>query len=155
VPELPRDEAQAELPLRDMMARHREDPACAGCHARFDAMGLALEGYGPIGEQRAKDLAGRPVDARASFPGGGEGNGLAGLRQYVKARRQNDFVQNLARKLLGYALGRSLLPSDDATVSALTTKLARAGYKFDTLVEGIVTSPQFLTKRGREALAVR
>jgi acetyl esterase/lipase len=155
VPELPRDEAQAELPLREMMARHREDPSCAACHARFDAMGLVFEGYGPVGERRAKDLAGRPVDVRATFPGGSEGSGLEGLRQYVKARRQSDFVQNLARKLLSYALGRSLMISDDPTVAGMTAKLARAGYRFDSLVESIVTSPQFLTKRGSETLAVR
>jgi Protein of unknown function (DUF1592)/Protein of unknown function (DUF1588)/Protein of unknown function (DUF1587)/Protein of unknown function (DUF1585)/Protein of unknown function (DUF1595) len=155
VPELPRDEAKFDLPLRDLMAKHREDAACAGCHARFDAMGLALESYGPVGEKRAKDLAGRPVDAHASFPGGGEGNGLEGLRQYLRDKRQNDFVDSLARKLLAYALGRSLLLSDDTTVAAMRTKLAASGYKFDTLVESIVTSPQFLTKRGREALATR
>jgi hypothetical protein len=138
-----------------MMARHREDPSCAACHARFDAMGLVFEGYGPVGERRAKDLAGRPVDVRATFPGGSEGSGLEGLRQYVKARRQSDFVQNLARKLLSYALGRSLMISDDPTVAGMTAKLARAGYRFDSLVESIVTSPQFLTKRGSETLAVR
>ena len=68
VPELPHDEAKLELPLREVLARHREDAACAGCHARFDALGLAFEGYGPVGELRTKDLAGRPVDAGATFP---------------------------------------------------------------------------------------
>src|SRR2546423_2359021 len=65
VPELPHDEAKLDLPLREVLARHRQDPGCASCHARFDAFGLAFEGYGPVGELRSKDLAGRPVDARA------------------------------------------------------------------------------------------
>src|SRR5207244_5095138 len=52
VPELPRDEAKIDLPLREMLAKHRENRACAACHARFDSFGLAFEGYGPIGEQR-------------------------------------------------------------------------------------------------------
>ena len=68
VPELPRDEAKLDLPLREMLARHRADPDCAACHARFDALGLVFEGFGPVGDRREKDLAGRPIDARASFP---------------------------------------------------------------------------------------
>jgi hypothetical protein len=153
VPELPRDEAKIDLPLRELLARHRQDAACSGCHARFDSLGLVFEGYGPIGEKRTKDLAGHPVDARATFPGGGEGDGLEGLRKYVRERRQDDFVDNLCRKLLAYALGRSLMLSDDSTIKAMRAKLAASGFRFDTLVESVVTSPQFLTKRGREALA--
>src|SRR5207253_11514547 len=72
VPELPADESKMDLPLGQMLARHRENPACAGCHQRFDGFGLAFEGYGPVGEQRTKDLAGRQVDTRAEFPGGGQ-----------------------------------------------------------------------------------
>ena len=70
VPKLPADEAKADLSLRESLARHRTDPQCAACHAKFDAMGLVFEGYGPIGERRDSDLAGRPVDASATFPGG-------------------------------------------------------------------------------------
>ena len=148
VPELPADEAKLELSLRDALARHREHASCAGCHERFDSIGLAFEGYGPVGERRDRDLGGRPVDTRAAFPGGGEGVGVEGLRAYIRERRQDEFVENLCRKLLAYALGRSLLPSDDATVDAMRTKLAANGYRFGTLVETIVTSPQFLHARG-------
>ncbi len=81
VPELPRDESKMDLLLRDALARHREDPMCASCHARFDSFGLAFEGYGPIGERRTEDLAGRPVDARATFPGAEqESEGFEGVR---------------------------------------------------------------------------
>jgi mono/diheme cytochrome c family protein len=155
VPELPREEAKAELPLRELLAKHREDAACAACHARFDALGLVFEGYGLVGEQRDKDLAGRPVDASASFPGnGGEGKGLAGLRGYVRAHRQDDFVDNLVRKLLAYALGRSLMLSDDPTVATMKARLARSGYRWGTLVDSVILSPQFLNRRGRESLAL-
>ncbi len=153
VPELPKDEAKMDLPLRDMLARHRADPNCAACHARFDALGLAFEGFGPVGDRREKDLAGRIVDARATFPGGFEGEGLDGLRRYIRDKRQNDFVDNLSSKLLAYALGRSLLVSDDLLVKEMHRKLAADGYRFDNLVNSIVTSPQFLTKRGRDDLA--
>ena len=120
VPELPDDEAKlGDLTLRETLARHRADRACAGCHERFDAIGLAFEGYGPVGEARTKDLGGRPVDTRATFPGGGEGAGVDGLRAYLESQRRDEFVENLCRKLLAYALGRSLIPSDDETVDAM------------------------------------
>ncbi|MDQ3011406.1 MAG: DUF1592 domain-containing protein, partial [Acidobacteriota bacterium] len=69
VGELPRDESKSNLPVRDLLAKHRENVACASCHARFDSFGLAFEGYGPVGERRTKDLAGRAVDVNATFPG--------------------------------------------------------------------------------------
>jgi hypothetical protein len=155
VPELPHDEAKLDLPLRDMLARHRADPNCAACHARFDSMGLVFEGFGPVGERRQKDLAGRAIDSSATFPGGGQGDGLAGLRQYIRDHRQGDFVNNVCGKLLAYALGRSLMPSDDAMIQRLGSQLAANGYRFDCMIDNIVTSPQFLNKRGRGDLAER
>src|SRR5205814_4282290 len=112
VPELPSDESKSDLPVRQMLAQHRANPVCAACHARFDSFGLAFEGYGPVGERRDKDLAGRPVDTRAVFPGGSQGAGFEDLQAYIRAHRQKDFLDNLSRKLLAYALGRSLLLSD-------------------------------------------
>jgi len=148
VPELPSDEAKlGDLTLRQTLERHRADKSCAGCHERFDPIGLAFEGYGPVGELRTLDLGGRPVDTRASFPGGGEGSGLDGLRTYLDEKRQTEFVENLSRKLLAYALGRSLLPTDDETIETMRTRLDREGHRFGILVEGIVTSPQFLNRR--------
>jgi hypothetical protein len=147
VPELPHDEAKLDLPLREMLARHRESPACAGCHARFDSFGLAFEGYGPIGEKRSNDLAGRPVDTQAVFPGGSQHTGFEGVQAYIREHRQNDFIDNLSRKLLAFALGRSLMISDEPTVESMRTVLAANGYGFARLVETIVTSPQFVNQR--------
>ncbi len=147
VPELPRDEAKLDLPLRDLLARHREDKSCASCHARFDSLGLVFEGYGPIGDRRTRDLSGRPVDASATFPGGATGSGVEGLRAYIRERRQDDFVNNLSRRLLAYALGRSLQLSDESTIDAMRAKLVKDGYRFDSLIESIVSSSQFRNKR--------
>ncbi|MEO8425967.1 MAG: DUF1592 domain-containing protein [Verrucomicrobiota bacterium] len=156
VPELPSDEAKlGDLTLREALARHREDKSCAGCHARFDALGLVFEGFGPVGERRDKDLGGRPVDAHATFPGGSEGAGLDGLRRYVREHRQQDFLDNLCRKLLVYALGRTLLLSDDGIINDMRAKLTANGYRFSNLVETIVTSRQFLNRRDHDALTKR
>ena len=151
VPQLPKDEANlGELTLPQLLARHRADKSCAACHSRFDSVGLVFENYGPIGELRTKDLGGRPVETAATFPDGVERNGLAGLREYLRDKRQDDFVDNLCRKMFSYALGRSLLPSDQKAIDEMRNKLAADGYAFDDLVEAIVTTPQFLNKRGRD-----
>jgi mono/diheme cytochrome c family protein len=148
VPELPKDEAKlGELTLPQLLARHRDNKACAGCHQRFDAVGLAFEGYGPIGELRTVDLGGRPVENQAIFPDRSQGTGFEGLRRYLSNKRQDEFVANLCRKLLAYALGRTLLLSDKETLENMKSRLKADGYKFETLVEAIVTSRQFLKKR--------
>jgi hypothetical protein len=133
-----------------MLAKHRANQICASCHARFDSFGLAFEGYGPIGEKRSEDLAGRPVDTRAVFPGGGQGAGFEGVQAFIREHRQNDFIDNLSRKLLAYGLGRSLMLSDEPTVERMRTVLAADGYRFTPLVETIVTSPQFVNRRRTE-----
>ena len=149
VPELPADESKlGDLTLREMLARHRDNPSCAGCHDRFDAIGLAFEGYGPIGERREQDLGGRPVEVTAKFPGGKEGRGFQGLLDYVREHRQEEFVDNLCRKLLSFGLGRTLVLSDEPLIAKMKSELVDADYRFSSLVRSIVTSRQFLTKRG-------
>ncbi len=151
VPELPKDEAKlGELTLPQVLARHRADPACAGCHRRFDSVGLAFEGFGPVGERRTKDLGSRPVQTKATFPDGAEREGVEGLREYLREKRQDDFVNNLCRKLFSYALGRSLLVTDDKALGEMRARLAADEYRFGSLVESIVTTPQFLNQRGRD-----
>lgn len=151
VPELPKDEAHlGELTLPQLLARHRDHVACAGCHQRFDSIGLVFEGYGPIGERREHDLGGKPVDVQATFPDGVSRSGLAGLRSYLAEARGDEFVETLCRKLLAYALGRSLLLSDQATLELMRANLRRDDNRFESLIVTIVTSPQFLNKRGRD-----
>ena len=149
VPELPRDEqATGELTIPQLLARHREHRACAGCHQRFDALGVVFEGYGPVGEHRLQDLAGRPVQTRVEFPDGHEREGVAGLRAYLATERRGDFVASFNRRLLAYALGRSLLLSDEPLLEELGRGPNDAPLTFRTQIERIVLSPQFRRKRG-------
>ncbi len=148
VPDLPDDEAKlGGQTLREILARHRAEKSCAACHERFDSIGLAFERYGPVGEARTLDLGGRPVETHVEFPGGGEGDGFEGLRAYLNASRREEFVSNFNRKLLAFALGRTLMPSDDATLKAMRDQFESDGGRFSTLVETIVTSPQFRYQR--------
>ncbi len=155
VPELPSDEAKSDLPIRDMLAKHRENPICAACHAKFDSFGLAFEGYGPVGNARTKDLAGRPVDTAVTYPGGSKGSALEGLQKFIKENRQQEFVNNITRKLLAYALNRSLQLSDESIVEPMETGIAANGYRIDWLIENIVSSPQFRNKRTPDSSEMR
>ena len=65
VPELPKDEAELDLPLREMLARHRDDPNCAACHARFDSFGLVFEGLRPD-RRTTREGPRRPPGRRAA-----------------------------------------------------------------------------------------
>jgi hypothetical protein len=150
VPELPSDEAKSELPVPEMLARHRQNAVCAACHARFDSFGLAFEGYGPVGDARTSDLAGRAVHTGATYPGGFQGEGLEGLRTYIRAHREQDFVDNLGRKLLAYALNRSLQLSDESLIESMKAELASNQYRFGSLIETIVGSSQFRYRRVSE-----
>jgi len=151
VPELPRDEADlGDFTLREMMEKHREIESCAACHAKFDFAGLIFEGYGPIGERRLQDLGGKPVDDSTVFPDGTAGKGLAGLQAYLLKHGQEQFDENLCRKLLAYGLGRSLLLSDELTINRMKQTIVDNEGRFSSLVEVIVTRSQFLNKRPRE-----
>ena len=150
VPSLPADEKSlGELSLRQSLEQHRKDPQCAGCHSRFDTFGLAMEGYGAIGEVRNVDFGGHAVDSRAEFPGGVMGEGMAGLRDYIRAHRERAFIDNLAAKLLAYGLGRTLLISDDLLLDEMKARLAADHYRFGAMVETLVLSPQFRNRRSQ------
>lgn len=153
VPELPDDESQlGNLTLGETLARHRNHKNCAGCHDRFDSLGLVFEGFGPIGERREHDLGGRPVSTTATLPGGHEATGIGGLQTYLRKHRQDEYLDNLCRKLLSYSLGRTLILSDELLLRDMRANLAAEHFRFGSLVETIVTSPQFLNKRGGDYL---
>ncbi len=154
VPAIPANEADlGNLTLAQTMARHRSDPNCASCHATFDFFGLAYEAYGPVGERRDRDLGGRTVQPATDFPDGVQRSGAAGILEYIRTNRQQDFLDNLSRRLVSYALGRGVILSDRRLVRQMDATLRANGYRFSSLVETVVTSPQFLLKRVPEDAA--
>lgn len=142
VPALPAEEKHADgLTLRQRLEAHRSNPDCAGCHARMDPLGFGLENFDPIGRWR-DETGGQPVDARGELPSGEAFNGPAELKQILLARK-DDFARNLSRKMLGYALGRSLTQYDDCVVNSSITALQNSGYQAQTLISHIVMSYPF------------
>jgi mono/diheme cytochrome c family protein len=155
VPELPKDEkALGDRTLRQALSQHRDNPACSGCLARFDSYGLVFEGFGPIGELRKFDQGGKPVDTAAPFPGGIEKSGVVGLQEYIKTKRQQDFLDNFGRKLTTYALGRTLQPSDDLLLANIQSRLRTTDYKIGSMIEAIVNSRQFRYRRASTSTTV-
>lgn len=132
--------------IRQLMKLHVEDPKCASCHQRFDSIGLAMEGFDPIGRLRLKDLAGRPVDNVVALPSGKETRGIPEFGEYLAANRKAEFTLTLCQKFLGYALGRSLLLSDQPLLERMEAELNRTG-KLSAIFELAVLSPQFRNKR--------
>ena len=150
VPQLPEDEANEKLSVRQLTEKHTSDPRCASCHVRFDAFGYALENFDAIGRWREKDLGNRPVETRAKLNDGTELSGLIGLRDYLLTRRRADFLRQFCRKLRGYALGRSVQLSDEPLIKEMQAQLAANHYQVDTAIEMIVRSRQFREIRGRD-----
>jgi len=145
------DAPPAGLSERELTALHSQDAACAGCHARFDAFGFALEEFDAIGRRRTVDVAGRPIDAAATLPDGTAVAGHAELRGYLARARGDEFVRQFSRKLLGYALGRSTQLSDAPLLDAIEARLRAHEGRVSAVLEAIVTSPQFREIRGGDA----
>lgn len=137
VPTLP-DEPPEGLTERQLIERHSSDPNCAACHKRIDPYGFALEGFDAIGRAREADTASELYD-------GTRVEGLEGLREYLLSRRRKDFIEQFCRKLLGYALGRSVQLSD----RPLLESMAQGDLHVASLVEAIVRSRQFREIRGK------
>lgn len=151
VPVLP-EEAPQGLTERQLIERHSSDAQCAGCHQRIDPFGFALEGFDAIGRARSKDAAGLAIDTRTKLPDGTQLDGLDSLRAYLLTRRSDDFLRQFNRKLLGYALGRSVQLSDKPLLETMLTQLKAQDFKISTAIELIVRSPQFRQVRGRDFL---
>jgi hypothetical protein len=147
---LPAEEATETLSVRELTEKHSSDPRCAHCHDRMDAFGFALENYDAIGRFRERDLGGHEITTRARIKDGTEIDGLAGLRQYLVTTRRDAFLHQFCRKLLGFALGRSVQLSDEPLITEMQEQLRAHDFRISAAFEAIVQSRQFLDIRGRE-----
>ena len=153
VPQLPESENDGGLTMRQITEKHTADPDCYKCHQRIDPFGYALERYDAIGRFREKDSAGLPIDARAQLKWKDNAtlDGMPGLRDYLLTKRRDEFVQIFCRKLLGYALARSVTLSDTSLIEEMETNLRAHDYRFSAALETVLRSPQFRNQRGLDA----
>ena len=150
VPDLPeRGEGGQPATVRDRLQQHRENPACAVCHAPMDPLGLALENYDAIGRWRSTGETGRPIDASGVLPDGSAFDGPTGLRMLLLGR-QDQFVGTMTEKLLAYALGRGPEYYDRPAIRAITRDAASESYRWSSIIVGIVKSTPFRMRRSAE-----
>jgi len=129
------------LTVREMLEMHRASPACAGCHARMDPLGLSLENFDAIGQWRATD-AGHSIDASGVLLDGTKVTGPRELRQALMAQKAQ-FATAVTEKLLTYSLGRGLEYYDAPAVRAIDRAAAADGYKWSSMMLAIVKSAPF------------
>ena len=137
--------------MRDLMAAHRRNAACATCHRRMDPLGFALENFDGIGRWRTTD-GGVPIDASGALPDGTAFDGPAEFRGALLERRE-EFVRTFTEKLVTYALGRPVGHQDMPAVRAILRAAAPGGYRWSSLILGVAESAPFQMRTARAAVA--
>jgi cytochrome c553 len=152
VPELKDDGAAVKLSMRERVAAHRANPACAACHRMMDPIGFGLENFDWMGRWRDADDNGAAIDASGELPSGEKFRTAQELRARL-SRNKGEFVRNVTARVLGYALGRSLQDGDDCTVHRIVQKLEGDGYRARTLIHEIALSLPFRNSQGGAVVA--
>lgn len=139
------------LSVRERLQVHKRNATCATCHTRIDPLGFPLEHYDSTGRWREKYADGKTIDDFGDLNDNSRINGIDGLLEYLETRQTEQVQRTLARKLVGYALGRTIQLSDRPLVESLAAAGGKAG--MSVLVGQIVTSKQFLNRAGADAPA--
>jgi mono/diheme cytochrome c family protein len=136
--------------VRAQLELHRKNQPCAGCHRVIDPAGFALENFDSVGRWRDKDPDGAPLDVAGTLADGSQVNGPVALREAILSR-PDAFVIVVTEKMLTYALGRGLEPSDMPVVRRIVKKAAQNDYRLSSIVMGIVESAPFQMRTKLEA----
>jgi hypothetical protein len=128
--------------LRQQLEKHRSKAECASCHGRMDPLGFGLENFDPLGRWRT-ELGGQPVDSTGVLPGGEKFSGPVELKKLLLEKRRPEFLRNLSRKALGYALGREVRRADMLVVRDCVRSLEQGDFRSSRLLEAIVLSYPF------------
>ncbi|WP_020476341.1 DUF1592 domain-containing protein [Zavarzinella formosa] len=129
--------------FREQLAQHASRAVCANCHAKIDPLGFGLENFDAIGRWRP---ASPDVDSSGKLPSGEQFKGPAELKKILMSRK-GMFVENMTGKMLAYALGRELIPSDEPLIKSISADMEKNGYKFSRLVIDIAQSYPMLHRR--------
>jgi hypothetical protein len=133
--------------LREQFVKHRQDPTCASCHKVMDPIGFAFENYDAIGRYRTKDN-GILIDAGGKLETGEPFKNATDLRRILLNQKREYFARCITEKMLTYALGRGLEYYDKRTIDNIVARLKKNDYRFNELVQEVVTSLPFDMKRG-------
>lgn len=140
-------EIHDELSLRELLVIHREDPACFGCHQDMDDLGFALENYDAIGRWRtAYNNSPGPIDVTGALKSGEIFEGAAQLKE-ILIGKEEQFAKGISKKMLGFALGRSIEFKDTKTVEQLASVLVENKFDPVPFIEELALSYPFQYKK--------
>jgi hypothetical protein len=142
---LEEDKTVKTTSVREMLERHRSNPACASCHARMDPLGFALENFDALGQWRTIE-ADTAINASGVLPDGTRVDGPAALRGALLAQKEQ-FVKAVTGKLLMYAVGRQMEYYDAPAIRAIMRAAAADDYRWSSTILAIVKSAPFQMRR--------
>lgn len=132
--------------LRESMVLHRNEPTCAGCHARMDPLGLALENFNALGRWRDNERT-ETIDASGKLISGEAFEDIRQVKRILVEHHRPEFYQCLTEKLLTYALGRGLEAYDVQAVDTIVGQIEKNEGRSSALITGIVESAPFQRRR--------
>jgi hypothetical protein len=133
------------LTLRERLAQHKRKTTCANCHLRIDPLGFPLEGFDAVGRRRQTYADGKAVDVTGEFADKTTIVGTDGLLRYLQTQDKK-VMTTLSKKMIGYALGRTVIASDRPLMADMIG--AGGDATFSDLAAKIVTSRQFRNRAG-------
>lgn len=145
----------ASLPLKKQLELHRKKEACNSCHRGIDPWGVPLENFDAVGRWRTevskptrkkRQFTTTPVDANSQLPGDHQIDGIESLKHHLLEHEQDRFSRAVTKKLMSYALGRSVEFTDRDTIEQLSRRFENSGYRLANLITGIVQSEEFQSK---------
>ncbi len=145
IPNLKEKTISSRLPVRERLAEHRANAACASCHNIMDPVGFALENFDAVGRWRDYE-DGRPVDAVGGFPDGSQFEGADALEQAL-LKRPELFVGTMAEKLLTFALGRGIEPYDAPAVRKIIRDSKGDDFRFSSVIIAVINSTPFQMRK--------
>jgi hypothetical protein len=143
----PDPDAELNLPepeegqtLKDLLEQHMDNDGCRGCHAQFDPIGFALEGFDAIGRHRLLDN-GSPIDTSGEVATIGTWSDATGLGDVLAEdpRVPRCLVENLIRGQLGHTPTEGERP----IVRDIADRSAEQDYSFRALLVEFAASPLF------------
>lgn len=144
--------ASADATLREQLELHRADPGCASCHRVMDSLGFGLEEFNHLGRLRAADDPARR-EANGELPGGRTFQGTRELADLIAKTETRKLAETAIRRMMAFAIGRELRPSDRCFVEAILDQTEADGFRVRDLLELVIESPPFLTHQAELPLA--
>ena len=128
--------------VREQLDLHRNSPTCAGCHRVIDPPGFALENFDPVGRWRSTGDDGAPLDTGGVLADGVKVDGPVALRNAILSRPEA-FATTLTERIMTYALGRGVEPSDMPVIRRIVKNSSQRNYALQSIISGIVDSAPF------------